>query len=731
MVNRIPLPTSVRESPSLPKENNQVLDGEWEILFPKDQHPVWEKTHVPGNWAVQDQTHFNSTEAVYRKKFTPSKELQAALEKGEDLQFHFQGVDYKTEVFLNGELLGKHEGYFSPFSVPAAGLNPGKENILEVHVNAENPGYPIFKQAIKGVFGQHDARPAGSTLLNPLHPMAGKNDGNTGGIWNSVVLEAKGKIEILEPFVETKLSPDHQKADLSFHFSLFSKESEAKKVMLELEYGQEKVKGIRREVLVKPGDNQIAVDQVEKNPKLWWTWDKGEPNLYQFKVRVLDQGEVSDEKSGCFGIREIKYDPKHGIFTLNGKPVFQRGINYIPTQWLSSYPTQKYVTDLQKMKEANLNSVRVHAHVLPEEFYEKAAKEGFLVMAEFPLIWGALPDKKEAVKQYKEFVSQIRNFPCVWSYSAHNEPQPFPYTYFLDRALHKLSEKLDPSRVSFRSSSMREHNYAGWYFLKYTNVGLMNRLMPSSLITEYGAQAVPDSIHDFIPENSLWHPDEKVWKYHNFQSAQFKKYVGPYEAFQNVDQAARSSQEYQSDLLKYMTEYFRRNKGNPIVGLYPFMFSDPWPAVTWGVMDYKGEEKLGYQALKEAMAPLIVSLDWKTNRVSPGETYQVPVWLVSDLDKPVSGKMTYQLTRNGKKVFSEAFLSSAEENQSKKVGALKIPIPSDVNSNDKLEFHVFFQDDSGKVVAENGIKLKVGKNKSPIYEPVYVSAVPEGRDSAE
>ncbi len=715
-----PLPSSVRESPDLPEKNNQVLDGEWEILFPKDQHPDWEKTHVPGNWAVQNQSHFNSTEAIYRKRFMVSKDLQEALEKGEDLEFHFQGIDYKAEVFLNGKQIGKHEGYFSPFSLSAASILPGEENTLEVHVNAENPGYPLFKKAIKGVFGHHDARPAGQTFLNIFHLKAGKNDGNTGGIWNSVVLQAKGKVEIQESFVETKLSPDHQKADLSFHLSLFSKDSNAKKALVELQYGQDHEKTIRREILVKPGENRLTIHQIENHPKLWWTWDKGEPNLYHFNLRVLSHGEVSDEKKGCFGIREIQFDSKNGIFTLNGKPVFQKGINYIPTQWLSSYPTQSFVHDLDKMKEANMNAVRVHAHILPEEFYEQASKQGFLVMAEFPLIWGALPDKKEAKKQYQEFISEVRNFPCVWAYSVHNEPQPFPYTYFLDRDLFKFSKELDPSRVTFKSSSTAQHNYAGWYFFKYTNVGLINRFMKSSLITEYGAQGIPDSIHDFIPKDALWHPDEKVWKYHNFQPGPFKKYVGPYKAFQNVDQAAKSSQEYQSDLLKYMTEYFRRNKGNPIVGLYPFMFKDPWAAVTWGVLDYKGEEKLGFRAIKEAMAPVIVSLDWKTNQVSAGETYRVPVWLVSDLDKPVSGKISYQLTRNGEKISDGEILGAADENKAQKAGVLSVQIPADANPEDRLELRTLFQDDTGKITALNGIRLQVGKKSNQQYEPVYL-----------
>ena len=36
--------------------------------------------------------------------------------EGKNIRLYFEGVDYACDVYLNGELLGTHEGMFSHFS---------------------------------------------------------------------------------------------------------------------------------------------------------------------------------------------------------------------------------------------------------------------------------------------------------------------------------------------------------------------------------------------------------------------------------------------------------------------------------------------------------------------------------------------------------------------------------------------------------------------------------------
>jgi beta-galactosidase GanA len=96
---------------------------------------------------------------------------------------------------------------------------------------------------------------------------------------------------------------------------------------------------------------------------------------------------------------------KNGFWYLNGKRIFLRGTNYISSHWLSEMTKARFLKDLKMMKEANINIVRVHAHIEPEIFYQLADEIGIMIWQDFALQWGYSDDEEfrtEAVKQAKE-----------------------------------------------------------------------------------------------------------------------------------------------------------------------------------------------------------------------------------------------------------------------------------------------------------------------------------------
>ena len=96
---------------------------------------------------------------------------------------------------------------------------------------------------------------------------------------------------------------------------------------------------------------------------------------------------VLDERIVRFGVRSITRDDDW-TFSLNGRRIYLRGTNYIATQWLSQADRAFYARDLRLMVDANLNSIRVHAHLERPEFYDLADEMGILVWQDFPLQWG-------------------------------------------------------------------------------------------------------------------------------------------------------------------------------------------------------------------------------------------------------------------------------------------------------------------------------------------------------
>jgi len=110
-----------------------------------------------------------------------------------------------------------------------------------------------------------------------------------------------------------------------------------------------------------------------------------------------------------------------------------------------------------------------------------------------------------------------------------------------------------------------------------------------------------------LPKEKLWPPDWRAWAYHDFQYDQTFNVAG-IEMGDSLEEFIENSQEYQYRLLKFAIERYRAS--GKVTGVFQFMFVDPWPAITWSVVDYWRRPKKGYRALQIAFQPVLVSLTW-------------------------------------------------------------------------------------------------------------------------
>src|SRR5215207_6233483 len=180
------------------------LDGTWHFFIdPKQrlsQNTVADETpraiQVPGPWQAQfEDLRDYSGLAWYRRVFDASEirdwrldikgqaNLQSPISHLQSPTFflHFGAVDYHATVWLNGQLLGEHEGGYLPFELDAtAALRHVGPNELVVRV----------------------ADPGSDAAQFPEFPFAevphGKQSwyGPIGGLWQSVYLEARAATHI-------------------------------------------------------------------------------------------------------------------------------------------------------------------------------------------------------------------------------------------------------------------------------------------------------------------------------------------------------------------------------------------------------------------------------------------------------------------------------------------------------------------------------------------------------
>jgi beta-mannosidase len=580
---------------------------------------------VPSNWHKAGlENHAGAVE--FRRRFQGPA---LSLEQTARLVFH--GVDYFAEVTLNGTRLGSHEGYFQRFAFDVTDVL-AEENELVVRVDAPREPLDIWpnrKRLIKGIFQHHDCRPGSWS------PSRGQDEG-TGGIWNRVELVVSATAYVDSLRVAPTLMEDGS-ARLRAEATVVSRGRRALRARLVVAPAVDPQDGLEtsREVILQPGVNDLGFVVTVPSPRLWWTWDHGAPDLYWAGLHLLDGDEELDRLSVRFGIREVKID-EGWTWTLNGRRFFPRGTNIIPTQWLSEYDQEMIGRDARLLREANVNGVRVHAHVQRSEMYDVLDEAGILVWQDFALQWSYEESDEfaqEACRQIQDMVRQLYNHPCIAVWCCHNEPSVNRTT--LDPLLAAAARQADSSRFVDVASDFRFHTYPGWYQGSYRE---FTGLPAAPFVTEFGAQALPDveSLRLMFSPEDMWPPNWDEWTYHDFQY-HWTFHLAGVEMGESIEELAASSQAYQAKLLQFAIETYRRERHRRITGLFQFMFMDCWPAITWSVVDYWRRPKEGYYALQRAYQPVLPSIRLLTDEVSQGMGLRYEVYVLNDLHRGFRG----------------------------------------------------------------------------------------------
>jgi len=614
------------------QDDTLTLNGLWQYKLAVDDKRLfedeadWQEMPIPSNWYLAGLKN-HAAPVWFKRKFSVPEKW-----KERQIWLRFRGVDYYCDVWLNGHYLGQHEGYFQPFEFNITPWIQAEENVLLVKVESplEEPGrvWPDRKRLIKGIFNHHDCRPGS------WHPQYGQA-GNTGGIWNDVQLVATDSIRIAQVKVSPRLMPDGS-AIVAIQIAVDNLgDSDIQAVVtVEIEAADGTNHKHQWQQQLRRGGNEFSTVQIIETPHLWWTWDHGKPHLYHLRVSVKANFLVANATTR-FGIRQVYIDAK-GRWFLNGQQFFVRGTNIIPTQWLSEYDTVMIERDITLLKKANVNAVRVHAHVNRTEFYSACDEAGILVWQDFALQWGYAQDREfenQAVKQIKDMVNLLYNHPCVVLWCCHNEPDPGSQQ--LDQLLHDSVLEEDPFRPVRSSSGFGEHPYYGWYYGCYEQY---TSLPGQPLPTEFGAQALPclETMQRIFKTTDLWPPNWERWAFHDFQYDQ-TFHVAQIPMGDSIEEFVANSQKYQYALLKYAIETYRRARYAPITGVFQFMFVDCWPAITWSVVDYYRRPKLGYEALRLAYQPLLVSLEMRRHELVAGARLFDALYIVNDLGRGFKG----------------------------------------------------------------------------------------------
>jgi len=156
-------------------------------------------------------------------------------------------------------------------------------------------------------------------------------------------------------------------------------------------------------------------------------WSPEDPFLYE--AEASSEGDVLTTR---FGMRSFQLDPATGRALLNGKTYFMRGSNVTLYRFFEDPQRgdkpwrDEWVRRLhQQFRTMHWNSLRYCIGFPPEAWYRIADEEGFLIQDEFP-IWNMHPkagdfDSNELAQEYREWLQERWNHPCVVIWDACNE----------------------------------------------------------------------------------------------------------------------------------------------------------------------------------------------------------------------------------------------------------------------------------------------------------------------
>ncbi len=335
----------------------------------------------------------------YRKEVTLDKETM-----DEVMRLHFGAVDYKADVWVNGVYICEHEGGHVPFygDVTQALVEGNNVIVLRVFDPTRDLSLPRGKQywlrSSEGIFYTR-----------------------TTGIWQTVWLEPlkEGHVERLwlTPDIDHKMLHMEYECDMSAVGGKMDIE-----VMLE---GKLLVKETF-ELLNDKGKKGIYLDQGICD--VWqffemWTWTPERPVLFDLKLMIVRDNQVTDKIDTYFGMRKVEV--VDGIFMLNNRPYYQKMLldqGYWEPSLLTAPSDEAYVVDIELAKSMGFNGVRKHMKVEDPRYLYHADKMGFLVWGEMA---GAYVYSRKYVermtREWLEVLARDYNHPSIVAWTPLNE----------------------------------------------------------------------------------------------------------------------------------------------------------------------------------------------------------------------------------------------------------------------------------------------------------------------
>ncbi|MDI3256980.1 MAG: glycoside hydrolase family 2 protein [Kyrpidia sp.] len=586
---------------------------------------------------------------------------EGALHSGDTLELVFEGLDTLATIYVNGRELGRHANMFVPVSFDVTRELVAGDNVVAVKLDPIAAAVREKDLSLWAAFNRERVwvRKAQSHFGWDWGPNIVPC-----GIWRPVLLRRHRGMIIRSAQVRT-LSAGEERARVRVE------------VDVEGPLIGDAAAGARVRVCLWEGDRKAAVSECSLDgdraaadlevpePRLWWTFDLGEPYLYRMEITLVVRGEEVDRREHPVGLRTVTLlreengEPRF-TFVLNGRPIFAKGANWVPAdQFVGALPDGRYVRLLRAARNAGMNMIRVWGGGLYEReiFYDTCDRLGILVWQDFMFACALYPDYNkdflENVKmEIESVVRRLRRHPSLALWCGNNENdwlwemmvsdgrlrEPFYGERIYHRLIPETLRRLDPERPYRPSSpyggtdhnSAEEgdrHNWQVWhghvYPRRFGEPERVDRSVPgvsfkqylrdtARFVSEFGIQASANryTLERWIPPGKLeWGGPELEYRNKDAHPEKAMLLMAGYTGIpETFDQYLMYSMLTQAEGLRLAVEHYRRRKF-ATSGALIWQLNDCWPGISWSIIDYEGLPKAAYYYAKRFFHPYLLTLE--------------------------------------------------------------------------------------------------------------------------
>lgn len=567
----------------------------------------------------------------FRRQFTlPNSE------NGKTVILFLHGINYKANVWLNGVKIADSTQVNGPFRMIR----------LDVTKHVNYSGSNVIALEIKRPFNPN--KDNGDLAVDYADWIHYPPDYN-GGILNDVTINTYNKVGVEYPLVTTNFDlPDLTVAHLSVDVQVVNYTGKTQEAVVKGSIND--LIHFERVVKVKPfefKDVSFSPDEYKqlniRNPRIWWPWQYGKPELNRIAFSVEMEHVVSNTISENFGIRQITsklINNKSREFIVNGKPVMLRGAAWSPDIF-QRRSEDRQEQEVKLARDMNMNIIRSEGKFEDDHFYDLCDKYGMLVMTgwmccgtwQHPEHW----DKGErgvAMASDSSLIYWLRNKASIVAWLNGSDMPPTDTT--VERGYLNIEKTLkfnNPILATADATKSKVSGYSGvkmlgpyeWVPPIYWETDSTRRFGGAwSFSTEISpGPSIPpyESLVKFLPMDSLTtsSPD---WLYHcgtqSFGSTKIFNAAldGRYGKTTSIKNYIAKAQAQNYEAHRAMMEAYGLNKYNTATGVVQWMMSNPWPGLIWHTYDYYLYPAGTYFGIKKSLETLHVQYSYKSHEVA-------------------------------------------------------------------------------------------------------------------